>query len=1026
MSPKIYSLRPRETRPEPTHTKLSTRIISMNLERSRIKADLSGLLKGEILCDDVHLQLYASDASLYQIRPLAVIRPTGVDDVVAAVKYAGENHISIHPRGSGTSVCGNPLGSGLVIDFSAAMRRVVHVDGDHVTLQPGVILANLNRQLAPLNKLFGPDAALRSVTTMGGVLATNASGSHWLKYGSPRDKVRSLQAVLADGQVIEIGRGVSIAPESHAAKLTEQVHDIVTKRHEIIEQHSPRTRVNHAGYPLDDLDVRGQTDLARLFVGSQGTLGIITQAELQLDDVPVHRGVILLFFDRMETAARAAIDVVATDVVACDLLDRRLLSLAREDQLTFSRLVPAEAEAMLLVEYEGINNEELQGKLNQLIYRIQKRKKLAFHSRLATEVDERNLFWRLARRVLPSLYRLKGSGQAVPFVDEIAVAPEELPSFLTDVHVILNQLEVTATVYSHVGQGVVHLHPFLDLGNRRDVEKMEPLAKQIYERTLKVGGTISGSHGDGLSRTWYLRQQYGRLYDVFKEVKRIFDPQNLLNPGKIIDEPPNQLTDHFRPIEIASHWRASSESTETEPAKKVKAAATTSPAAQLKIITPLLNWTPQEMTLAARNCNGCGRCRTTSPDERMCPIFRMLPNEEASPRAKANLVRGLLSGELSADTLSQEVLKEVADLCVNCHQCRLECPAAVDIPKLMVEAKAQYVATNGLRISQWLMTRLDLLYWFGGRFPWLTNRIIGHRMARWSLERVFGLAQGRKLPRFSPSSLIRWAARQSLNRPSRTSQRKVLYFVDAFANWNDVELGKALIKVMQHNGIEVFLPQDQGLSGMSLICDGLIGPARKLAHRNVELLADFVRQGYHVVTTEPSAALAIKHEYLNLLTDEDAQLVADNTSDSCSYLWNLHTVGQLELDFKPLNAVVGYHLPCHMRALDPNIPGHKLMDLIPGLVVEYIERGCSGMAGLYGMKIQNYRRSLRAGVGLMTALRRPEIVVGATECSTCKIQMEHGTVKATVHPIKVLALAYGLMPELNNLFERRSEANLLS
>ncbi len=1000
----------------------------MNPERSRIKADLSGLLKGEILCDDIHLQLYASDASLYQIRPLAVIRPASVDDVVAAVKYAGENHIALHPRGSGTSVCGNPLGPGLVIDFSAVMRRVIRVDDDHVTLQPGVILANLNRQLAPLKKIFGPDSALRSVTTMGGVLATNASGSHWLKYGSPRDKVRSLQVVLADGQVIELGPGVTIAPDSHAAKLTAQIHDLVTKRHEIIEQHSPRTRVNHAGYPLDDLTARGHTELARLLVGSQGTLGIITQAELQLDDVPIHRGVILFFFERMETAARAAIDVVATDVVACDLLDRRLLSLAREDQPTLSRIVPAEAEAMLLVEYEGNSNEELQSKMNQLIHRIQRRKKLAFHSRFATEIEERNLFWRLARRVIPSLYRLKGSGQAIPFIDEIAVAPEELPSFLTDAHVILNQLEVTATVYSHVGQGVVHLHPFLDLSNPCDVEKMEPLAKQIYERALKVGGTISGSRGDGLSRTWYLRHQYGRLYDVFKEVKRIFDPQNLLNPGKIIDEPVSQLTEHLRPIELAPHWRAASEPlySESDETTKSAAPATATPRVQLKIITPLLTWTPEEMTLAARNCNGCGRCRTTSLDERMCPIFRMVPNEEASPRAKANLMRGLLSGELPADALSQEVLKEVADLCVNCHQCRLECPAAVDIPKLMIEAKAQYVATNGLRISQWLMTRLDLLYWFGGRFPWLTNRISGHRMSRWLLERAFGLAQGRKLPRFSSSSLSRWAARQSLSRASRTSQRKVLYFVDAFANWNDVELGKALIKVMQHNGIEVFLPPNQGLSGMSLICDGLIGPARKLAHRNVELLADFVRQGYHIVTTEPSAALAIKHEYLNLLADEDARLVADNTSDSCSYLWNLHAIGQLELDFKPLNAVVGYHLPCHMRALDPNIPGHKLMDLIPGLIVEHIERGCSGMAGLYGMKIQNYRRSLRAGVGLMTALRRPEIVVGATECSTCKIQMEHGTVKTTVHPIKILALAYGLMPELNDLFERRSEAYLLS
>jgi Fe-S oxidoreductase len=554
---------------------------------------------------------------------------------------------------------------------------------------------------------------------------------------------------------------------------------------------------------------------------------------------------------------------------------------------------------------------------------------------------------------------------------------------------------------------------------------MDPLARRFYERTLKVGGTISGSRGDGLSRTWYLRQQYGKLYDAFKEIKRIFDPQNLLNPGKIIDEPASQLTEHLRPVEVAAHWQVATESTE-EPSTPTTASAEPSTATPLRVINPQLNWTPQEMSLAARNCNGCGRCRTMSPDERMCPIFRMVPTEEASPRAKANLMRGLLSGQLAPDSLSQETLKEVADLCVQCHQCRLECPAAVDIPKLMIEAKAQYVANNGLRLSQWLLTRLDLLYAFGGRMPWLTNRIVSHRLARWLIERIFGLAQGRKLPRFSSGTFLRWAARQTLHRPSRPAKRKVLYFVDAFANWNDIELGKALVKVLQHNGIEVFVPQEQGLAGMSLICEGVIGAARKLAHKNVELLADFVRQGYHVVTTEPSAALALKHEYLNLLNDEDAILVASNTSDSCSYLWQMHTLGQLELDFRPLNAVIGYHLPCHMRALDKSIPGLRLLDLIPGLIVEHVERGCSGMAGMYGLKIENYRRSLRAGVGLMTALRRPDIVVGATECSTCKIQMEHGTTKSTVHPIKVLALAYNLMPELKNLFERRSETYLLS
>ncbi len=696
----------------------------MDLERSRIKADLSGLLTGEVLCDEVTLQLYASDASIYQIQPLAVVRPVSTEDVAGCVKYARENHLPVHARGAGTSVCGAPLGPGIVIDFSAAMRRVLQRMEDRVRVQPGVVLAGLNRQLQTYGKLFGPDPALRSVTTMGGVLATNASGSHWLRYGSPRDKVISLQMVTADAEIVEFRRGQIPSAENAGARYHGAVAEILNRRRDLIAAQTPKTPVNRAGYQLNDLEPDGQLDLSRLIVGSEGTLGIITQAELALDSAPNHRGVVLFFFDRMESASNAALEVLAGEVATCDLMDRRLLSLAREDS-RFARIIPANAEAMLLVECDSEFKDDLQAKLQRLIQRVERRKKLAFQSRFSTEIAERNLYWRLIRRVIPSLYRMRGSRQAVPFVDEIAVAPERLPELLTEAHAILNDFEVTASMFSHVGQGVVRLHPFLDLSRPTDRDKMQPLATRLYETVLRLGGTISGSHGDGLSRTWFLRQQYGRLYEVFKEIKRVFDPQNLFNPGKIIDEPHNLLVNHLRPTEISTQWTAPDQDAEPlQPPETAESLASKSePAKVLKTITPMLHWQPSEISQAAIECNGCGRCRTTAPDQRMCPIFRLNPIEEASPRAKANLMCGLLSGQLPVESLSQDNLKEVADLCVNCHQCRIECPAAVDIPKLMVEAKAQYVSINGLKLSQLLLTRLDWLFWFGGRLPWLTNLV---------------------------------------------------------------------------------------------------------------------------------------------------------------------------------------------------------------------------------------------------------------------------------------------------------------
>ena len=344
----------------------------------------------------------------------------------------------------------------------------------------------------------------------------------------------------------------------------------------------------------------------------------------------------------------------------------------------------------------------------------------------------------------------------------------------------------------------------------------------------------------------------------------------------------------------------------------------------------------------------------------------------------------------------------------------------------MVEAKGQYYATNGLPVSDWILTRLDWLYGLAGLMPRITNRMIRSPMCRWLLDKVFGIAQGRKLPSFATSTFSRWAKSNQLTRPSRQQSRKVVYFVDAYVNWNDPELGRSFVEVLKHNNIDVLIPPNQDISGMSMISDGAIARAQKIAQRNVELLAEWVRQGYQIVTTEPSAALALKHEYLSLLDDDDAIKVAENTTDCCSYLLDLHRSGELALDFNPMNALVGYHLPCHQRAIlksgETDIPAVKLLQLIPGMQVEVLQKGCSGMAGTFGLKRRNYRRSLRIGVHLIQAMRQPQLIAGSTECSSCKIQMEQGTYKATLHPIKILARAYGLMPsDLEDLFNRRSE-----
>jgi Fe-S oxidoreductase len=405
----------------------------------------------------------------------------------------------------------------------------------------------------------------------------------------------------------------------------------------------------------------------------------------------------------------------------------------------------------------------------------------------------------------------------------------------------------------------------------------------------------------------------------------------------------------------------------------------------------------------------------------MCPIFRIAPAEESSPRAKANLIRGVMTGQLDTQQLFSDDFKDVADLCVHCHMCRKECPAGVDIPKLMVEAKAAYLNVNGQSFRRWALAWVDTLSAVGSYFRPISNWALANRPARWLAEKTVGIAQGRKLPRFAPRTFLRVAARKRWTRPPRQGGRKALFFVDTFVNYHDPQLGEALVAVLEHNGVAVFVPPNQQSSAMPLIAVGALTQARKIAERNVALLADAVRQGYHILATEPSAVMCLTHEYPALVDDDDARLVAENASEACSYLWRMHEQGALQLDFKPLNFTLGYHLPCHLKALDVGSPGESLLRLLPGLIVRRIETGCSGMAGAFGLARENFRASLRAGRDLMHAMRNPLIQAGVTECCACKLQMEQGVDKPTIHPLKVLALAYDLMPELDDALTAHNE-----
>ncbi len=392
--------------------------------------------------------------------------------------------------------------------------------------------------------------------------------------------------------------------------------------------------------------------------------------------------------------------------------------------MRYDVMLPNEAEALLLVEHAGEDAGAVQDALTRTLEHVRRKKRLAFDEYFAFEAEERELCWNLVRKVTPTLHRLKGSARPLPFVEDVAVPPGMLPEFVMRLQNTLKRHQVTASLYGHVGHGQLHVRPFLDLTSAADIKKLDELAADIYQETLAFGGTISGEHGDGLSRTPFVRQQYGELYEVFRELKHIFDPAGILNPGKIVSNETSSLSQYLRPL------GSTEEIPSVAPPANGDAAAPSTFELQL-------NWTLPELMETARSCNGCGSCRSQLGDVRMCPIFRVTPGEEASPRAKANLVRALAGGELDRELLGADELKEIADLCVNCHQCRLECPAGVDIPKLMIETKAQYIARNGVPPSNLWRARLDVVgRWGSVMYPaanWmLKNRQCAGCWRRWS------------------------------------------------------------------------------------------------------------------------------------------------------------------------------------------------------------------------------------------------------------------------------------------------------
>ncbi len=953
----------------------------------QIASDLVKAIRGDVFIDILHRAAFSTDASIYRIVPQCIVMPRDAADVAAIAKYDTAKRIPLAARGAGSGVAGESLCSGIVLDMMRYMNKIVSVEGGgaSVVCEPGVVLDDLNKCLAGYGRKIGPDPSSSNRATVGGCVANNATGAHSLQYGYIGDYVESIEAVLADGSVVEFANDLdpNKVKDDRAAAIARECLELISKNEAIIANAQPKSRRNRSGYNIAGVCHNGRIDLAKLLTGSEGTLAIFTKIKLRTVSLPVTKCLLQLEFESLAKMTEAVPIIVEGGAVACELMDKSLVELAREALPEYRDILPAGAEAVLLVEHIGDTEQQVREKIEKTNSAVGG---LASGRRIVFDLQEQARLWKSRKDAGPLLYRKRSRKHPAEFMEDTSVDYRRLGKYIEGLQEISKRFDIEMSFFGHAGDGELHLRPYLDLGDPSDVEKMRAIANDVFSLVWSLGGSISGEHADGLVRAAFVRKQYGEeFYKILCRIKEIFDPNNLINPGKIINPDPAVMVRNLRR------------------ANKIL---------PQKLKTDLL-FDKDELALELEQCYGCGLCLSRETDLRMCPVFRALGEELAGSRAKANILNFWATGQLTEKDFESAEFRKFLDLCVNCKACQRQCPSGVDISALMSFARAEYARRKGLRRAERVLSGNHYLSILGSIFSPISNFVMRMSSFKGLLERSAGIDKRRAMPAFLRKSFLK-AGRKYLAKQPAISSRcltaekpidKVAYFVDTYANYNDHELGFAVIDVLRANDIEVILPK-QLPAPLPAIVYGDVKRAKKDLAYSVKYLAEAVRAGYKIVCSEPSAALCLKDELRHFIAGEDAKLVSQNTYELMNYLLNLFTQKKLKAPTRLVKKEFIYHLPCHLCAVGDETTTIKLLQRLCGLKVIDLKAGCCGLAGTFGMQKKNYELSSQIGAGLKDALEKSPIKNVLTECSACKMQIEHISDCVVRHPIKILAEMY--------------------
>ncbi len=956
--------------------------------RISLEEELRRRIKGEVLFDEMSRLLYSTDASLYQIKPLGVILPRSAEEILQSIQIAAQHGVPVLPRGAGTSLAGQTVLAGLVVDCSKYLNRIIEINRTErwVRVQPGIVLDNLNEVLKPYHLHFAPDVATSSRANIGGMIGNNSAGVRSIRYGKTVDNVLELSVLLSTGEQLLL-RNLNAqelqekcAQGNREGEIYSTVRRILEENSEEILERFPRVMRRVGGYNLDLLLQENDFNLAKLIVGSEGTLAFVTEAKLKLEPVPSSTVVSVVHFDDLIRAIEAVPVILRHQPSAVEILDHYGLELTRSNPALSplcAQFIHGDPQAILMVEFSGDSQEEVHSAWSEMkTDLVQQKGFYACHDASSRQAIE--TVWNVRKNSLGILLGMKGDAKPLAFVEDACVPVEHLSKYVARVIELCRRHDRSLALYAHASAGVIHVRPILNLKKQEDLDILREISAEVFDLVREYGGSWSGEHGDGLVRSYKNREFFGdQLYQAFRTIKQAFDPIGLMNPGKIVD-----AQDIGENLRIHPGYQTRFPETHFQFRKE------------------------QGFDRAIELCTGVGHCRKTTSGT-MCPSFMATRDEEHSTRGRANALRMAMAGELGPGGLTSHRLHEVLDLCLECKACKSECPSGVDMARLKSEFLAQYYRAHGRPLGQKLFGKIPETARWASHLPRLANLLMENPLSRRLLEKFAGIDRRRCLPLLAPQTFTRWFQQNQIQAEGKTASEPVALFVDTFLNFYEPEIGIAATHLLRTLNYQV-VPVDRGCCGRPLISTGQLALVKEKGIALVKSLEEFTSQQIPIIVLEPSCLSTLRDDYSDLLEDETLyRPVLEHILSLEEFLTQEGVWPRLAEKMGKGPAQLLFHGHCHQKALFGSGSSLQALQSLKETQLTEVDSGCCGMAGSFGYEKKHYGISRQIGEDrLFPAVRgaSPETEIVASGFS-CRSQIQHFTGRSAKHLAEVLAQA---------------------